>query len=877
MDKRKWDRIKDLFNEALTLEPDKREAFVQGQSVGDDELAERVLAMLKESTSLNDNSNEISRIVDVNAAQYLESEAKLTVGDTIEQFRIVSPIGEGGMGSVFLAERENSDFSQLVAIKVIHQRMLGQLNEQRFKLERQILASLKHPNIAGFIGGGQTNDGFPYIILEYVDGVNISDYCQQNKLTTDQVLDLFQQVLSAVTYSHQNLIVHRDIKSSNVLVTNEGRVKLLDFGIAKLLEGDKESAKYYLTQISTRVLTHSNAAPEQVLGEPVTTSTDVYGLGSLLMQLLTNTPVFDYTDSTQRELETKILEQTPVKPSQRCKESSDLTIQSRLSAVKGDLDTIVLKALNKSADKRYVSVEALAYDIQCYRSNYPIISRPPSRWYGFSKFVQRNKLSSSLAGVLVIGLVSFAIVVSYQSAQIQQQRDRAVQQALIAQETTRYLSDIFVSADPNVNDGEVISAATLIDEAYASALALDGAPAIKAELLIVLAGVYQQINEIDKAFELIQHVESQLAENSLSGSAQQRLRVMSLYQLGASQVVKGDYLSAINSHRKNLEIISSLRDEVNLDLNYYKIASHYSLAAAQTYTLKNAPSLHNFEQVIALSENTQYEEEYTARAYFGAGAVLRDMSRFEESKAYMLKGLAFNNKYDVKPTLDLAHGLNQFSNTLLQLNEYDEALEYAKKGLKIRQDIHKTPSIEVAASMGMVANILVTQQNYDKAIETREAMLEVVGQTVGKQHPFYPISLSVIGRIHLLAGNIKEAENILTEALSSFNEINPNGSADTIVMSLELSAALYFQNSYAEASKALETAIINAEKHLEDRDNYRFSIIKAYSALIAWREKKLSDEMLQEALTVSVDSFKQTYDIDTTQYRDFVNRIESMQ
>lgn len=877
MDKRKWAKIKELFNAALELEPKERDSFVFEQAGRDQDLFQHVIRMLEAGIERSEDGNEISRIVDANAAQFLDVGAKLAAGDRIDEFKIVAPIGEGGMGSVFLAERENADFHQLVAIKVIHQRMLGQLNEQRFKLERQILASLQHPNIAGFIGGGQTPQGYPYIILEYIDGVSINEYCEKKTLSVEQILDLFQQVLDAVTYSHQNLVVHRDIKPSNVLVTEDGNVKLLDFGIAKLLEDENSAFDSQKTQTFVRVLTHSNAAPEQVLGEAVTTSTDVYGLGSLLMQLLTNTPVFDHTQTTQRELEEQILEQTPLKPSSRCKVSQNIVIKSRFNALKGDLDTIVLKALNKDAQKRYASVEALAHDIQCYRANYPILARPPSRWYGLAKFLQRNKLSSSLAGTLIVGLVGFTVVVSYQTTQIQIQRDRAIEQALIAQETTRYLTDIFVSADPNVNDGEVLSASSLIDEAYQSALKLGESPAIKAELLIVLASVYRQISEVDKAVVLIQDVQTLIQNSIIKQQELQRLDVMSSFQRASLDVLKGDYQSAIVRFEQNLEYLNGLGEVHNLDIRLYQLLNLYGLGNAYVYTRQGEKSLLTYERIIDLSENSQYEEEFTSSAYFGLGDTLRYLSRFEESKTFMLKGLALNEKYDSTPTLDFAHGLNQLASTLLQLGEYDDALKYAKSGLEIRQDIYDGPNIEVAASMGMVANILATQRNFDAAIETRLNMLGLVEQTVGREHPFYPIVKSVIGRLYLLAGKNKQAEIVLNEALTQLYTISPEGSVNSIIASLELSVVYYLNSNYSRATRYLEQAKKAANQHLEDSNNYRFSIIQAYEALIAWRLNTITEEDLQGALTSAIDDFTKTYNIETEQYKNLITRLELMQ
>lgn len=880
MDKTKWQRIKALFNEASALPPQQQHEFVLHHANGDDEVAQNVLDMLAQSTKSQESASVISNIVDENAARYLESEAALTIGDSIEHFKVVSAIGEGGMGSVFLGERQGADFQQYVAIKVIHQRMLGQTHEQRFKLERQILATLQHPNIAGFIGGGQTQGGYPYIILEYVDGVNINEYCNRHKLNVSQILDLYQQVLSAVSYSHQNLVVHRDIKPSNVLVTEDGTVKLLDFGIAKLLESDSSHYKYEQTQAFVRVLTHSNAAPEQVLGEKVTTSTDVYGLGSLLMQLLTDTPVFDHTTTTQRELEQKILEQTPVKPSIRCRHSDDSFINNRFAEVKGDLDIIVLRALNKEARRRYPSVEALAYDVQRYRNNYPILSRPTNRWYGIAKFAQRNKVSTALGGVLLCGLITFTLVVTHQSGQIEIQRDKALQQAKIARETTRYLTDMFASADPNSNDGEVITATTLIDEAYRSVSALDDAPAIKTELLIVLSKVYHQINELDKAESLISEVEGLLESNLADTETAFRLEAMALNERATLQNLTGEYQQAVSNFEQLLALLDSqdsAKAGQNIDVNHFRLSSYYGLGTAHYYQGNYEESLVNYQRNISLTEGSDDEEAWTAAAYIGAGGALRKLSRFEASKTHMLKGIELHEKYDAKPTLDLAHGLNNLASTLLQMDDTDNALKYAKKGLEIRQAIYKKPNIEVAASMGIVANILVVQQHYIDALAIREEMLDVVSNTVGENHPFYPTVLGVIGRLKVFINRFDEAESTLLEVLERFKNINPNGSARTISTATELVYIYLKKEEFGLASQMLADAKATTEKFIQDDDNYRYAIINAYEGLLARQTGLITEEQLTVILDRAKEDFKQTYGADTTQYARFAERLEGIQ
>lgn len=785
MNQDQWQLIKALFEQASNLSAEQQQTFVIAQAKGDQIVIDKVLSMVATQTPeasddiLVQQKHSLSQLVSDSVNEVFSQPEVLNIGDVVENFTILSCIGEGGMGSVFLAERSQADFSQFVAIKVIHRRQTDASSELRFKRERQILASLNHKNIASFIGGGEITQGQPYIILEYIAGVPITEYCASNSLTVKQRLRLFQQVLSAVSYAHQNFVVHRDIKPNNVLVTEEGEVKLLDFGIAKLIQPEPQTINAELTQQQDRVLTPSNASPEQVLGESITTRSDVYGLGSLLMHMLTDQAVFDTTALSSRQIENLILEKTPNKPSYTCSRSSTKLLKKRAGTLRGELDTIVLKALHKSPDRRYSSAEQFAEDIQRYLSNYPIIAKPDSAWYAISKFLQRNSMSSAIAALFIMSLMASSLIIFLQSEKITLERDTAVQQAAIAEQTAKYLLDIFDSADPNVNDGEVTTAKMLLDSAYDKLNTLDTAALTKANLTLTLSRVYLRIGEYTKASSLMDRALNFAEQVPDDDPKKLELEFKVVIERGDLLITLGEYNEAANYFAQQLDLAKSspkVKNQLPLPIyEFFLYRLNYGLASAYGYQDKNQQALEYYVTAMNLAESTaSLNEEYLSVGYFGHGSVLRHLGKFEQSAEVLLKGIALERKIHVTSTLDLAHGLNQMASTLYNMGKYVEALPYAQEGLDIRRKIHQYGNVEVVASLGMLANIYARTEQLDQAIIIRNESLEIIANTLGNEHPFFAQITYVLGRLYLLNGDYQNAQSNFLKAYSMFKVVFNN-------------------------------------------------------------------------------------------------------
>lgn len=477
MNSQRWQRLQELFAGASDLEDVDRDQFLEQQCGEDLSLRRQV-----ESLLLHDQHGSVSIGEAVAGAIASVSDGSLD-GTSIGPYRVVRELGRGGMGTVYLAVRDDDTYQKKVAIKLVRGAHRPEIL-QRFRSERQILATLEHPNVARLMDGGETAAGEPYVVMEYVAGQPLDIYCDTQRLTTERRLELFRKVCSAVQYAHQNLIVHRDIKPSNILVTEGGEPKLLDFGIAKLLDPDL-FPQAVVTQTQARVMTPEYASPEQVRGEVVTTSSDVYSLGVLLYELLTGRLPYRLSTGKFSELEKAITESEPERPSTavtrepsgsdtaqadaigRARDTEPRQLRKRLS---GDLDNIVLMALRKEPSRRYASASELSEDIRRHLDGRPVLARALTWRYRTGKFLRRHPLASAAALAFVVTILGFSGLTLRQSREVAAERDRAMaaetlarEEAQSAQATSEFLINLFQTADPRTGGNRNITAAELLE------------------------------------------------------------------------------------------------------------------------------------------------------------------------------------------------------------------------------------------------------------------------------------------------------------------------------------------------------------------------------------------------------------------------------
>ncbi len=468
-----WQRLDLIFHHLLTLAADARQAYLDAACAGDAELRSEVEAVL--AAHLASGGSEDQLLTGVPAPP----EPGSLVGARIGHYRLEERVGRGGMGEVYRARRTDHEYERQVAIKVVRAGRDSAEMIRRFRIERQILARLEHPNIATLLDGGLTEAGQPYLVMPFVGGAPITAYADQRRLGLAERLALFGTVCDAVQFAHANLVVHRDIKPSNVLVTDEGQVRLLDFGIAKLLSPADFGTTAATTTGDLLLLTPEHAAPEQFLGDPVTTATDVYGLGVLLYELLAGVRPFQFVPPL--ELHRAVCERDPARPSRALleplpREAGNPAPVARAAArgsdpatlargVRGDLDAIVLKALRKEPARRYASAGQLAEDVTRYLEGQPVIARPDRLGYRVRKFVRRNRLAVAMAALAAVLLIGAGGLTARQSRRRAVALAQAEAERAQATRVTEFMIGVFRASDPAAMQGRTVTARELLDRA----------------------------------------------------------------------------------------------------------------------------------------------------------------------------------------------------------------------------------------------------------------------------------------------------------------------------------------------------------------------------------------------------------------------------
>ncbi len=639
----RWARIQALFKDAIELDPPQRAELLSRACEGDAEMRREVESLLA---------------ADREAGSFLERPAIAgfgaderdfdgMVGSRIGAYRIVREIGRGGMGAVYLAARTDDAYHKDVALKVLKRGMDSEFFITRFRQEREILARFEHPNIARLIDGGTTPDGLPYLVMEYVDGVPLDRYCAEHRLDVRRRLVLFLNVCSAVEYAHRRLVVHRDLKPAHALVTADGTPKLLDFGIAKLLDpagADWDAAR---TAASITMLTPEYASPEQIRGEPATTATDVYALGVLLFRLLTGSRPYRLSGGGREELARAICEQEPARPSDAVSgahvgESSAHSLRALRRRLRGDLDTIVLKAIRKEPERRYGSAEQLGADITRHLSGVPVLARPDTLTYRAGRFVSRHRAAVAAAALVIVTMVGGAVSTLMQARIARAERAKAEHHF----NDVRALANTFIF---EIHDaivklpGSTPARALIAKKAltYLDSLAEDAAgdAALQRELadgylrLGDVQGNFFSANLGDTAGALASYrkalaIEQQILGTNPGDRAALRLEANTYRALGEVLWGTGDWTQALEVHRRALAIRERLASAPAADAEMRAdVASSY---------VAIADVLHKIGRL-----DESVETYRRARAQFAAlatGAAERRMRRAVAVTDYKLAG-----------------------------------------------------------------------------------------------------------------------------------------------------------------------------------------------------------------------------------------------
>ncbi len=486
MDADRWRQLQDWFAAARATPAAERQAFLDDKAQIDPDLAAQVRALLVADASSGVMDAWAPQLASV--AAVLEPAAPAHIG----AYRIVSEIGRGGMGTVYLADRAGADFEHRVAIKLIGTSDEDDPLHQRFLDERRILAGLVHPNIARLLDGGVTADGRPYLVMEYVDGLPITEYCAERNLDVRARLRLFDDVCAAIQYAHQNLVIHRDLKPSNILVSGDGGVHLLDFGIAKLIDPARPVAE---TRIESRMMTPAYASPEQVKGEALGTTSDIYSLGVLLYEMLCGSAPYEFPTASPLQVATIVCEQDPPPPSARVA-AADRRLAHLLD---GDLDSIVLMAMRKEPARRYASADVLRQDVERHLAGLPVLAHRGNRRYRLEKFLRRHRVEAAAAAIVMVALVGGLSVAVMQGQRAARERDRAERALAESKGVTDFLLDLFRAGEPGDRPAAQLTALDLLQRGAVRADDLSNQPIVQARLLDVIGQMSYHLGRLDEA------------------------------------------------------------------------------------------------------------------------------------------------------------------------------------------------------------------------------------------------------------------------------------------------------------------------------------------------------------------------------------------
>ncbi len=798
----------ELFEQALKQPPAERDAWIDHACVRNAALAQKLRALLiADAVPSGVLDRPVHVLADELGLQCADGESD-RIGDRVGVYRLTGLLGRGGMGVVYRAERDDAQFAQTVALKLMRTERLGPDAHGRFLLERRILARLTHPHIAHLTDGGIGTHGEPWFAMEFVEGEPLLQWCDARRLTLDARLGLLLDVCAAVEFAHSNLVIHRDIKPSNVLVTAAGKVKLLDFGIAKLLAEQDSPATATATQ--TRLLTPEYAAPEQVCGDAVTTATDTHALGLLLYELLCGQRAFGAHATSPFEVQRDVLEHDPVAMSvqltaaprddaERIAAQRQLDFATLRRRLRGDLQHIVAKALRKEPGRRYRTVAALADDIRHYLANEPVDAAEGARGYRLRKYLVRHRVAVALGALVLLSLAAGLAGTSLESRRATREAARAEKEAQAATAERDFLIDVFKSASPEQALGKIPNAVDLVDTgARRVAVELREQPELQAQLFDILGTIYHDLGHDDLAIPTLRKG-YEVAETALGNDA-------------------------------------TLTMQSELDLARALSASNG--AGSQAQSLLN--------DVIARQRAAPGRDSLLVPALVALGESTTDNGDVARGESLLHEAIASARALGTRGEKDLAMALYAYGVALNRGFRTQEAIPAFREALAIRSRLLDA------------RNPLVTSVRTDLALSLTdaganveaEAILRSVAQSqrevLGDQHPQYGDTLNTLAIVLMALGKLDESDQLLGQALSIAQSIKDDDS----------SAVVY--NNFATL------------RHLQDDDEAGLDF--AHKALALWTRDGSAPPMTAQQKLAAFDYFRGDYAKAETEFRSLLER-----
>jgi eukaryotic-like serine/threonine-protein kinase len=858
MDSSRWQKVQSLFHEAADLPPSEQREFLASRCGDDSALASEVLILLEEDSR---GGSMLDRDVAQLAHQVFgDPSSDSPPFQELGPYRILKALGEGGMGVVYLAER--NDLGSRVAIKVLRDAWLSPARRARFAIEQRTLAQLNHPSIARLYDADTSPDGTPFFVMEYVEGIPLTDFCKQHSSTVSSRLHLFRDVCEAVLYAHQHAVIHRDLKPSNILVKEDGTVRLLDFGIAKQLESLGDQAPNP-TMTGLRLMTPAYAAPEQIRGEQVGIQADVYSLGVVLYELLAGRLPFDLSKRTPAQAERVLTEQEPEKPSAAKNESPALASQTAWA----DLDVLCLTAMHKDVRQRYQSVEAVIRDVDHYLKGEPLDAQPDTLRYSLGKFVRRNWRTLSAAAAVLSIVVTLVI---FYTIRLTHARNAALEQAARTQRIQHFMLNLFQGGDPSAAPPEDLRVLTLLDRGVQEARSLDTEPAVQAELFETLGGIYQKLGKYDQADSLLQsalHTRQSISGPDSVESAKSLLALGSLRddqaQYGESERLIRQSLDINKRHlapndpavaKSMLALGTVLADRGAYDQSIAMLEQTVRLySAPNSAPADAADSLHqlanahfyagHYEIATVLNERVleMYKKIYgdrhplVADIYINLGAIRYDLGHYSEAEQYDRQALGIVQSWYGRDNPETAIDLTILARALVFQKRYDEATDLLQQSLAIKERAFGKVHPSVASTLNELGNVASKTGKYPLAKQYFNRMADIYRAVYGEHHYLVATALSNLASVYMAEHDWASAEKIFRQVIPLYTETQSATHINTGIARTKLGRVLLRQRRYAPAEAETRAGYDILSPQMDPKvswlTNARQDLVEEYDAL----------------------------------------------
>ncbi len=801
------EKLKDIFADAVGVPTSDRMLFIRNRCGGNLDLFNEVVSLL----AANDAT---LNLIEENA---LDIPGKLTensgdqTGKHFANYRIVREIGHGGMGTVFLAVRDDGEFEQQVALKIVRQSIADSQIIEHFRRERQILANLHHPNIAILLDGGVNEIGEPFIAMEYIDGKPLIEYATEKCLSVGEKLRLFVKVCGAIAYAHRNLVVHRDIKPSNILVTPDGEPKLLDFGLAKAFEGDSSA-----TQTAVRAFTPAYASPEQIVGKTITTASDVYSLGVVFYELLTGAKPLQIENKNYEEIVQTINSSQPTPPSSVA-DRAGFERSNRL--LKGDLDNIALMALRKEPERRYRTVEDFAGDIQHHLTGRPVAARPNTFGYRASKFIGRNKIAVAAAALISLSLLAGLIASLWQAnvARLETARSDAV---------NRFLQNMLLTAIPESGVvGKKGAQASIVDVLDQAEKRLDGVELssqaeVRSELRQLIGEAFLAQGMYDEAGRNLTRA---MAERTLLFGANDPRTVKVECGLGTLALATGDYARAYEIFERRFPALQTEFENGRVEPEFYlSKLSDFAVTCRALNEVDQAEKL--LRQTINVAMPLSIDSHANvARSILAL--ILLDQGRFNEAKASQIATVQRLRETGQPDDPAIPAALTLLGSILMENGELRDAEADLTEGEAIYRKLYGPDFMATFDNVRLQSNVAYLGGDYSSAKKKIDTVLEAYRKNSNPKYISFATALTVKGLVSNKLGNAVEGENYLREALRLRNENLPPGHFMIALTQGSLGEVLLDEKKYTEAEPLLRDSLTSLRSS-QKTENARLALAK---------------------------------------------------